>query len=123
MTETEMCRKHGGNTKTQKCIEHQNRCKTRVDKGKNMKTRKLQKSEGCKTKTRIWGPELNSTNVSSGNETRRKKTLKKKKKKKTMNEVLFKGIQFYSVLFKGIALDKGKIMRGKVGKTKNFRKQ
>lgn len=71
----------------------------RRDKCKNKRTRKLQKSKACKTKTRKWGLELNSTNVSSGGETRRKKSLKNKNK-----ELKIGG--------RGIALDKGK---GKAG--------
>ena len=73
MTETKGAAKRGGNTKTQQSIEHKNTSKTRGDKGTNKKTRKLQKSKACKTKTRKWGPELNSTNVSSGGETRKNK--------------------------------------------------
>ena len=61
----------------------------------------------CKTKTRKGGPELSSTNVSSGDETCRKKTLKKNKNKNNESK---NGVN-------RIALDKGKIMRGKVGKT------
>lgn len=67
----------------------------RGDKCKNKRTRKLQKSKAWKTKTRKWDLELNTTNVSSGGETRRKKTLKNK------NKELKIGVR-------GIALDKGK---------------
>ena len=90
MTQTKGAAKRGGNTKTQQSIEHKNRSKTRGDKGKNKKTRKLQKSKACKTKTRKWGPELNCTSVSSGSETRKNK-----------NNQLKLGVR-------GIALDKGK---------------
>ena len=57
MTETKGAAKRGGNTKTQQSIEHQNRSKTRGDKGKIMKIMKVQKSKACKPKTQNWGPE------------------------------------------------------------------